>query len=469
MKKQLNFILRGITIFVLLFSISEVQGQHINSVLVCADENTTYPLAVNSGSGIPGIDYGCLASTPSPAWFHFKIKNSGNIELELAPEPVIDIDFICWGPFNSPNIVAEQLTNDKIKGCSFSPESNEICNINNTLEDEYYILLVTNYENIPSNLIIIQSAGTGSLECNITVPCHPSDTDCDGVVDIIDVTNVAYLFDTQTGDELFNEDFDLDTDGDIDIVDITMVAYDFGWTTDLKTPFSVIENNNSDVKMYFTERVALDEPNTFETQLIIEGIDNLGAYEIKLIYEANNINVISIEEGELLESTDRQLFAVVSNFENGMINYAISSLGNSVYGAVGQGSIIKIKYQTTGSFSTPFTLDQGQLTQINGDLIDYTFLDLYSAVDNVNNKIYSIQPNPVIDILNISFSSEKAKTIRFNLYDILGHQILNHHISNNTEGINSSAVNLSELENGIYFIKMEIDQNTIETRKIIKR
>lgn len=469
MKKQLNSIISGITIIVLLFSILEAQGQDINSAPVCADENTTYLIEVNSGSGTSGVDYGCLTVTPNPTWFHFKIENPGNIELELSPDPTIDIDFICWGPFNTPNIIPEQLTSEKIIDCSYSASSVEYCTLDNSSQNEFYILMITNYSNVPGNLTIAQATGTGSLDCSILEPCYPSDTDCDGEVDIVDITNVAYLFDTQIGDDLFNEDFDLDIDGDIDIVDITMVAYDFGWTTGSKTPFSIIENNNSDVRMYFTESVSLDEPNTYETQLVVEGVDNLGAYEIRLNYEAVNINVISFEEGELLESTNRPLFPVVSDFENGILNYAISSLGSSEDGAVGQGSILKIKFQTTENFNTPFTLDEGQVTQINGDLIDYTFLDLYSSIDNVNNKIYSIQPNPFNNILNISFINEKAKAINFNIYDILGHQVINHPINNNTEGINSSAINLSALDNGVYFIKMEIDNKTIETKKIIKK
>lgn len=441
---------------------------YINSTPVCADDNNTYPLAVNSGSGTPGIDYSCLAVTPNPSWFHFKIETSGNIALQLEPSIPTDIDFLCWGPFNNTNIVPEQLTIDKVKDCSYSPSSLETCNIDNTIVGEYYILLVTNIWNAECSLTISEFE-EGSLDCSITEPCYSSDTDCDGVVDIVDVTNVAYLFGTQTGDVLFNEDFDLDTDGDIDIVDITIVAYDFGWTADSKEASSTMQNNNSNVQMYFTESIATDEPNTFETTLDISGVENLGAYEIKLNYDENNIDVISIEEGDLLENTNRTLFPIVSAFENGDINYAITSLGSENNGASGDGSILKIKFHISDENTAPFTMNNTQLLEINSTQIAYTFMANYTGINDFSEKSYSIQPNPVNDILYINYNYEAESGITFKIFDILGNQVLFHQEYKGTKGPNQTSIDMQKLPNGIYFVKMEMDKQIIETRKLIKK
>jgi len=62
-----------------------------------------------------------------------------------------------------------------------------------------------------------------------SVSCYPYDLDCDGDVDILDISAVAYCYGTSVGEEAYNPAYDMDSDGDIDILDVTAIAYEYGW------------------------------------------------------------------------------------------------------------------------------------------------------------------------------------------------------------------------------------------------
>lgn len=137
----------------------------------CTGTTYNFPAGVNSGTAQSGAYYGCLSTTPNPAWYHMKIGTSGNIIITMQSNPSRDIDFICWGPFTHPtDPCVAQLTAAKMVSCSYSTSSNEICTIPNGIAGEYYILLITNFSNLPCNISFSQTGGTGSTDCTIVPP-----------------------------------------------------------------------------------------------------------------------------------------------------------------------------------------------------------------------------------------------------------------------------------------------------------
>ncbi len=157
--------------------------------------NTGLSFTANSGvpdasTSNPGNDYGCLGSSPNPAWYYLEISQSGSLSMTLSAAQ--DIDFIMWGPF--PNIVnaiancnsysaadiVPNLPNGcggffgptcTQQGCSYSASNIETPSINNAIAGEVYVLLVTNYANVVQNISLVQSGGTGGTNCNILNPC----------------------------------------------------------------------------------------------------------------------------------------------------------------------------------------------------------------------------------------------------------------------------------------------------------
>ena len=178
--------------------------------------NTGLTFTANSGVpdasvSNPGNNYGCLFSSPNPAWYYLEISQSGSLSMTLTAAQ--DIDFIMWGPF--PNIVnaiancnsysAADIVPDLPngcggffgppciqQGCSFSASNIETPSINNAIAGEVYVLLVTNYANVVQNISLVQSGGTGGTNCNVLNPCsmtyvNAAVTACDSISGTYDI------------------------------------------------------------------------------------------------------------------------------------------------------------------------------------------------------------------------------------------------------------------------------------------
>ena len=163
-----------ILFFALLFSFYyNGQGQAgncENSDPFCTSSIYTFPAGVGT-TAQSGPNYGCLNSQPNPAWYHMKIAISGSLQIKMFSTPSRDIDFICWGPFNDPyDPCTAGLTANKIVDCSYSTSATEYCDISNGQVGEYYILLITNYSNLPCNITFQKTSGSGETDCTIVPP-----------------------------------------------------------------------------------------------------------------------------------------------------------------------------------------------------------------------------------------------------------------------------------------------------------
>ena len=182
--------------------------------------NTGLTFQANSGvpdasTSNPGNNYGCLFSSPNPAWYYLEISQTGSLSMTLSAAQ--DIDFIMWGPF--PNLVnavancnsysAADIVPDlpagcggffgpvcTQQGCSYSASNIETPSISNALAGEVYVLLVTNYANVVQNISLVQSGGSGGTNCNVLNPCdmtyiNASVTSCDSLSGTYDISGVV--------------------------------------------------------------------------------------------------------------------------------------------------------------------------------------------------------------------------------------------------------------------------------------
>jgi uncharacterized repeat protein (TIGR01451 family) len=114
-------------------------------------------------------NYGCFAQWRNPFWFYLPVSQSGDLNFIIKQHSLtgneIDVDYICYGPFNS----VEDGCNDMgttIFDCSYSANSTETLNVPNAQAGEYYLLLVTNYENVEGYITINDAASEGIMECS---------------------------------------------------------------------------------------------------------------------------------------------------------------------------------------------------------------------------------------------------------------------------------------------------------------
>ncbi len=148
----------------------------------------TFPAATGTQSEFGG-GISCLGSTPNPAWYFMKVQNTGPIDLQITSG--FDVDFICWGPFSQTqwtNGVCTQVLDPvwaanatNVIDCSYSASATENCSIANAQAGEYYVLLLTNFSNLATNINFQQNGGTGSTDCSIfcSVDATPAPTVCD--------------------------------------------------------------------------------------------------------------------------------------------------------------------------------------------------------------------------------------------------------------------------------------------------
>jgi len=168
------------SVFVLTFSFfGNAQDDCITADPFCTSTGVSYPAGVNNGDAAIGPDYECLLSQPNPAWYYLNISQAGNINISLTNNAAVDIDFIIWGPFNNITCNNNQLTSSggffgclsypcgNVVDCSYSTAASEEVNIPNAQVGQWYMLMVTNFSNMPTEITATQISGGGATNCAI--------------------------------------------------------------------------------------------------------------------------------------------------------------------------------------------------------------------------------------------------------------------------------------------------------------
>ncbi|MBX7242750.1 MAG: gliding motility-associated C-terminal domain-containing protein [Bacteroidia bacterium] len=161
-----------IIIFSTLTSLLNAQGSSCATMDgFCTSTGVTFSAGTNVADADitdPGNDYGCLLTSPNPGWYYLEVDNPGAIEITLTNSSVVDIDFALWGPFAS--VAQAQLlcnTYGPPIDCSFSIAATEIVNVPASTTGQVYVLLITNYSNLITNITATQTNGTGSTNCSV--------------------------------------------------------------------------------------------------------------------------------------------------------------------------------------------------------------------------------------------------------------------------------------------------------------
>lgn len=99
--------------------------------------------------------------------------------------------------------------------------------------------------------------------------------------------------------------------------------------------------------------------------------------------------------------------------------------------------------------------------QSSSVVLKYNNSTLSTADENLKSKDLTVYPNPVKDVLNLSYD-EKISTI--SIYNLVGQEVL-------TKSINDlkGSVDVSGLGSGNYVVKVDTAGNTVKTVKIIKK
>ncbi|WP_053991882.1 gliding motility-associated C-terminal domain-containing protein [Mangrovimonas sp. TPBH4] len=180
-----------------------------NATPFCGEGGALYASNV---IGIPSTgQVACLGSIPNPTWNVLQIGESGPINIQIVQNTQfdedgnptgtgLDVDFVLWGPFDNeidycdldllvdcPTCPNNTWNPDfypfgNIVDCSYSAASVENVTIDNAIEGEIYVLLVTNFNGGVGTIQIEQTNasvdGSGSITSEIEVELGEDQSFC---------------------------------------------------------------------------------------------------------------------------------------------------------------------------------------------------------------------------------------------------------------------------------------------------
>jgi gliding motility-associated-like protein len=195
----------------------------------CTDENPYGITYQNSSGNVSNASVylgtywiGCLGSTPNPAWYYMRINDPGDLLIYMEQyntnNTLIDVDFICWGPFICASqqdfaaaICAQAFTlsncgycdnhrppngnhNGNMGGypvnnvidCSYHPAGTEWCYIPDVQHGEFYLLLITNFDEAPGTISysLVYPASTANTDCSILAAITSNSPVCTGTLQL---------------------------------------------------------------------------------------------------------------------------------------------------------------------------------------------------------------------------------------------------------------------------------------------
>jgi hypothetical protein len=113
------------------------------------------------------------------------------------------------------------------------------------------------------------------------------------------------------------------------------------------------------------------------------------------------------------------------------------------------------------------TSDNTVLAASHGRGLFTTRWDVVNGVDQLNFQAFTMFPNPVKDILNLSFESTATQNFVFRVFDPSGRSLMD--ISKGmTSGSVVEQMNVSSLAPGVYFVAVYGDGKKLRTEKFIK-
>jgi gliding motility-associated-like protein len=196
----------GILLFIIM-TVGKILGQITNTTCATAAPfctNTTYSFPMATGtSAETGPNYACLCLQPNPVWYYMLIDQPGDLIVHIYSPTGNDVDFVCYGPFNTLTGACNQLTagcsgcviggcpnnttnpsfypSGNVVDCSYDPSSDEYLHIYNAQTGQYYMLCITNFSDEPGDLVFQKTGGTATTNCTI-VTCG---------IDNLQVTSVS--------------------------------------------------------------------------------------------------------------------------------------------------------------------------------------------------------------------------------------------------------------------------------------
>ena len=165
-----------------------------------------------------------------------------------------------------------------------------------------------------------------------------------------------------------------------------------------------------------------------------------------------NIGIMTPENGQTIEITGN------SDAPAGAFSYSVTQISEQFYD-------LEASFNATGVVPGIYhasitATDNG--TPVGIATRNFVFEVIYeqaASANEINRPSYKVYPNPTNDLINITIS-DSDKNFQIELMDLSGQLILSES--------NKNELNLNHLSNGVYLLKISLEDQVIATERIIK-
>jgi len=165
-----------------------------------------------------------------------------------------------------------------------------------------------------------------------------------------------------------------------------------------------------------------------------------------------NIGIMTPENGQTIEITGN------SDAPAGAFSYSVTQISEQFYD-------LEASFNATGVVPGIYhasitATDNG--TPVGIATRNFVFEVIYeqaASANEINRPSYKVYPNPTNDLINITIS-DSDKNFQIELMDLSGQLILSES--------NKNELNLNHLSNGVYLLKISLEDQLIATERIIK-
>ena len=101
----------------------------------------------------------------------------------------------------------------------------------------------------------------------------------------------------------------------------------------------------------------------------------------------------------------------------------------------------------------------------SSDYIGPIFADITVGIEELETGAINIYPNPVSNLASISYTLKEESQVSINVYNLTGSLVIDFPTHKQNTGDQMVQLNTSDLEEGLYFVKLQIN-NQVITKKI---
>jgi hypothetical protein len=307
----------------------------------------------------------------------------------------------------------------------------------------------------------------------LALPCPPWDTNCDGVVNIIDLVTVATAF-----GQVVDPGAPADTNGDgvVNIADLVTVATHFGeGSTSAGAPALV--SRGASVRLSLSvNRLSAD---LSEVVVTAESPETIAGYEMRVSMVSPDVVMDRLEPGDLLgsraywmpsaEDTSGSLLAGVR------LDLAERAAGPS------SGVVARFFARSRGEYSAERLLDAVQLRDVkfsdpDGRLLTSRMTRSQLVAPGVVTALHANYPNPFNPETWIPYSLSEASEVSLRIYDArggltrtleLGRREAGLHLTRAGSAYWDGRNDLGEMvAGGVYYVELRAGDN-ISTRRLV--